>query len=463
MDNKLFLNVLILLLTSDFEHVFGQETRYAVLIDAGSSGSRVRVYKWSANQQSKSLPDIDEVTNLKTEPGMSDYVDKPNELDGHLMPLLAKAKATVPENLQTKTPLYIMATAGMRLLETDAQNQLFNLAHQLFLNKSACPFNYEKQNGRILSGEEEAAFSWITVNYIKNRAFFDKDSSTGNGYGMLEMGGASLQVAFIPSDQILSELFPLTINGNRFSLYTQSYLALGQNYWAQRVREYVAKTEAPVVEKDGYRVVENPCLLTGDSINTTVTGNFTIVRGSSNGAECIPILRDVFARGRAAVCYPAPCPVDSVYQPEISTDMTFYAVSAFAHTSQALKADDNGVLNIKTLNDNAMSTCSKNLTYYLAETNQPYQYGRDDCIIGLYVSMFLTDLGFKEGDSNIIATTKINGENLEWTLGGLLYEMEYLREDGSSARAADSGSSSVMLTKGMMYFLIIFSQIVKYL
>ena len=34
-----------------------------------------------------------------------------------------------------------------------------------FQNNFICPFAFEKSHARVLSGEEEAAFAWTTVNY----------------------------------------------------------------------------------------------------------------------------------------------------------------------------------------------------------------------------------------------------------------------------------------------------------
>lgn len=57
---------------------------------------------------------------------------------------------------------------GLRVLpESDAAN-LMDKIRKILSNKSLNPFVFNPQNVRILSGEEEGVFAWITVNYLKD-------------------------------------------------------------------------------------------------------------------------------------------------------------------------------------------------------------------------------------------------------------------------------------------------------
>lgn len=44
---------------------------------------------------------------------------------------------------------------------------------EVFMNPAENPFKFEEENAHILSGEEEALFAWLTVNYL-NDFFADK-------------------------------------------------------------------------------------------------------------------------------------------------------------------------------------------------------------------------------------------------------------------------------------------------
>ena len=57
-------------------------------------------------------------------------------------------------------------------------------------NKNVVPFGFEDRWARTLSGEEEGAFAWISLNYLNG--FFTTDGV--EEYGVVETGGASSQV-----------------------------------------------------------------------------------------------------------------------------------------------------------------------------------------------------------------------------------------------------------------------------
>lgn len=54
----------------------------------------------------------------------------------------------------------------MRLLLEEKATAVMDKIHKILSDRSKNPFNYELLNTRILSGEEEGAFAWITANYI---------------------------------------------------------------------------------------------------------------------------------------------------------------------------------------------------------------------------------------------------------------------------------------------------------
>ncbi len=88
---------------------------YGVVIDAGSSGSRVRVYAWSPSNDASQIPRIRQTFSFKVVPGISSYKDDLDGLTQHLTDLIEKAKENVPESKYDQTPIYLMATAGKYL------------------------------------------------------------------------------------------------------------------------------------------------------------------------------------------------------------------------------------------------------------------------------------------------------------------------------------------------------------
>ncbi|KAK7929810.1 hypothetical protein WMY93_006205 [Mugilogobius chulae] len=102
---------------------------YGVVVDCGSSGSRVFVYYWPPhNGNPHTLLDIRQMRDkerkavvLKIKPGISTLAKTPTSASDYLQPLLSFAAAHVPKNKHKETPLYILCTAGMRLLSDSEQ------------------------------------------------------------------------------------------------------------------------------------------------------------------------------------------------------------------------------------------------------------------------------------------------------------------------------------------------------
>ena len=133
----------------DINNKSNDEEAYAILIDAGSTGSRMYVYKISLNKWGK----VDEVSDLeqlenplgKVKPGLSSLLDKKDEIASYLEKFIDSAKEIVPEDKWTSTPILVLATAGMRLLPEADQDAIMD---KVSLNTTAkiC----FKQDRRIL-------------------------------------------------------------------------------------------------------------------------------------------------------------------------------------------------------------------------------------------------------------------------------------------------------------------------
>ena len=73
--------------------------------------------------------------------------------------------------------LYNVVFSGMRLLLESRADDIISHIRNILDDVTINPFRHSDRTTRILSGEEEGAFQWITVNYISN--FFKRP---GNGY-----------------------------------------------------------------------------------------------------------------------------------------------------------------------------------------------------------------------------------------------------------------------------------------
>ena len=193
--------------------------KYVIMIDAGSSGSRIHIYKYT---DTKPLPTFDIKSNTeKVKPGLSSFENNPEDAAKSIKDLLLVAQKHVPTEVWSVTPIYLYATAGLRTLSAGTAEEILDVVRAV-LSKSV--FNFENHWARIIPGRDEGMYGWIAANYLSGTLNHGDITST---MGVLEMGGASMQVSFVPHD--LTTVDPddlITVNLGptiKFQLYTHSY------------------------------------------------------------------------------------------------------------------------------------------------------------------------------------------------------------------------------------------------
>lgn len=132
------------------------------MIDAGSTGSRIHVYKF---HNCFAAPTLEHETFEQIKPGLSSYPHDPQKAAESLDSLLDLAVAEIPKELQSCTPLAVKATAGLRLLG-EAQSRAILEAVEKRIN-SKYPFPLPAEDGVIImEGKDEGVYAWITTNYL---------------------------------------------------------------------------------------------------------------------------------------------------------------------------------------------------------------------------------------------------------------------------------------------------------
>ncbi|KAK9791621.1 hypothetical protein WJX73_002786 [Symbiochloris irregularis] len=245
----------------------GTET-YAVVFDAGSTGSRVHIYKFVEDEGEMVLQG-DTFDQLK--PGLSAYPETPDDAAKSLEPLLKLALKTVPENLQKSTKLKLGATAGLRLLK-EGQADAILASVKKYL--AASPFQMDDKTGvTILDGTMEGGFAWLTLNYLLGK-LGQQESET---VAAIDLGGGSVQQAFAISQADAKAapdgyIIQLAGGPQMYNVYVHSYLGFG-----------LMAGRAAVLDWEDTRAA-NPCI-PNDHAGTYEYGGKTYqLAGSSSGA-----------------------------------------------------------------------------------------------------------------------------------------------------------------------------------
>jgi GDA1/CD39 (nucleoside phosphatase) family len=143
-------------------------TRYALMVDAGSTGSRIHVYRF--RMCASGMPRLEYETFHSLQPGLSSYAADPRGAADSLRPLLEAAVAEIPERERTCTPISVKATAGLRLLGEHESREI--VRHVESSLREEWPFTVVGPPGSgkgvgIMDGKDEGVYAWITINYVR--------------------------------------------------------------------------------------------------------------------------------------------------------------------------------------------------------------------------------------------------------------------------------------------------------
>ncbi|CAG9466246.1 unnamed protein product [Pedinophyceae sp. YPF-701] len=200
------------------------EYKYAVVFDAGSTGSRVHTYKFKAGAGAATLDLIsDDYHHVK--PGLSSFADKPKDATTSLEPLMKAALEAVPASLHAQTPVELRATAGLRLLPGGKADAILDAVREYL---RAQPFKFEDDMVSVLDGMDEGAYAWVSLNYLLGRLGKGPEELAAS----IDMGGGSMQMAYAVSDGDADSAPPgyvskLSGGGVTYNVYVHSYLGYG--------------------------------------------------------------------------------------------------------------------------------------------------------------------------------------------------------------------------------------------
>jgi Golgi nucleoside diphosphatase len=130
---------------------------YGLMMDAGSTGSRVHVYRW-VWKDADALPTITDDFFKQVKPGLSALASNAEEAAASLQPLLDFALEVMPPEAVSQTWVRLYATAGLRLLPISVQELLLAATRRRL---AASPFVFENNWVGIADGITEAVDAWV--------------------------------------------------------------------------------------------------------------------------------------------------------------------------------------------------------------------------------------------------------------------------------------------------------------
>ncbi|XP_040206953.1 ectonucleoside triphosphate diphosphohydrolase 6 [Rana temporaria] len=379
-----------------------QDVFYGIMFDAGSTGTRIHVYKFS--QTSSGVPILDHETFKAIKPGLSAYADEPEKCAVGIKELLDIAVSEIPNDLRRTTSLVLKATAGLRLLPGEKAQKLLDTVRDIF---SSSPFLVGKDSVSIMNGTDEGIFAWITVNFLTGSL----TNPSAKLAGMLDLGGGSTQITFYPYDKMTFPNAPpgfitnFQLFNRTYHLYSHSYLGLG--LMSARLEIMGGKEGIPL--QSGEELV-TPCVTPGYMTEFEHAGIAYKVEGEKG-------VTSVYESCYRRVGEMLKGKVNRATEVAV---LFFYSFSYYfdrAEDTHLIDPEIGGFVKVKDFELAAQKEC----TNIEKSGNRPFI-----CMDLCYITHLLQDLGFPK-EKRLKLVKKINDVETSWALGATFYYMNRMQ------------------------------------
>uniref|UniRef100_A0A3B3Y749 nucleoside diphosphate phosphatase n=1 Tax=Poecilia mexicana TaxID=48701 RepID=A0A3B3Y749_9TELE len=379
----------------------GDGLQYGVMFDAGSTGTRVHVFRF--RMENRGFPSLDRETFRAIKPGLSAYADDPQKCSAGIMALLDLARSVVPPSQWTRTPVVLKATAGLRLLPGDKAEQLLDRVRALFRES---PFLSTEDGVSIMDGTDEGISAWITINFLTG-GLQGPDRPT---VGMLDLGGGSTQITFSPRHEKTIQMSPID-DIRSFQMFNRTHTVYTHRYTHRLHTQLKASVCFCVPTAGGSAERVSPCLAPGFSGSWEHADIVYILKGQKEGEPvyeaCLNKVQKVLYRKLSAV-------------PE-AADIDFYAFSFYYDRAVNLQAIDEatgGTIRVSDYGQAAERVCR----------GPPHLQNPFLCLDLVYISVLLQELGFPAHKQLRLART-VRQVEASWALGAAFQHLEALRRD----------------------------------
>jgi Golgi nucleoside diphosphatase len=203
------------------------ESDLAIVIDAGSTGSRLYIYQ--IEDPKNPITTVKTLFNNQVSPGISTSINDIRATNEHLATLFNPAQRFCYQQKLNcaDAPIHFLSTGGVRLERRSKQQQLFQIVRNWIDDFSIFRQVLEV---RTISGEEEALLGWMSA--------YDKQSRSNQTVGAyFELGGASMQYAYMVEDPEKANA-SISYPNRKIHLNVGSWLGFGLNEATKRVVNY---------------------------------------------------------------------------------------------------------------------------------------------------------------------------------------------------------------------------------
>ncbi|XP_015244645.1 PREDICTED: ectonucleoside triphosphate diphosphohydrolase 4 isoform X2 [Cyprinodon variegatus] len=442
---------------------------YGLVVDCGSSGSRVFVYCWPRhNGNPRELLDIRQMRDqnrkpvvMKIKPGIAELAKTPEKASDYIDPLLSFAAKHVPKHKHQETPLYILCTAGMRILPESQQEAILeDLRTDIPVHFN---FLFSDSHVEVISGKQEGVYAWIGINYVLGR--FNHEHKDGEAVvevhvpgsdqqealmrkrtaGVLDMGGVSTQIAYeVPKTEEVAKNLLAEFNlgcdahvtDHVYRVYVSTFLGFGGNAARQRYEESLIRNTAARNKLLGEHVGEtaespllDPCLPSDLQDEIGPPTQRLHLRGTGDFDECRQILQPFLNRTNDTQTS-----LSGIYQPAIDySNSQFYGFSEFYYCMEDVLRMG-GDYNASKYAQAAKGYCAtqwktlkERFDSGLYASHADFHRLKYQCFKSAWTYEVLhTGFSFPTTYKNLKTALLVYDKEVQWTLGAILYRTRFL-------------------------------------
>ncbi|XP_010917046.1 probable apyrase 6 [Elaeis guineensis] len=395
--------------------------RFGIVIDAGSSGTRIHVFGF--NGESGMIPSIDwgSTAVMRVTPGLSAFSGEPERARASLAELLEFAKGRVAKDQWGKTDVRLMATAGLRMLPVEVRDSILESCRMVLRSSG---FRFQDDWASVIPGSDEGIYAWVAANYALNTLGGDPQKTTG----IIELGGASAQVTFVSNEALPAEfLHVLKFGETTYNLYSNSFLHYGQNA-AHESLQKLLRSRSPKASAESVQegLLIDPCSPKGYSyvgepadVPNSKLEHQPIGQAGGNFSACRSAASMLLQKEKENCLYQK-CHMGSTFIPKLQG--SFVATENFFFTTKFF-----GLSPTSSLSDLMLAGeqfCGEDWSklkekYHTLAEEDLSRY----CFSSAYIVALLHDsLGITLDDRRIEFANQVGNIQVEWALGAFIMQ-----------------------------------------
>ncbi|KFO53072.1 Ectonucleoside triphosphate diphosphohydrolase 4, partial [Corvus brachyrhynchos] len=406
---------------------------------------------------------------MKIKPGISEFAGSPDKVSDYISPLLSFAAEHVPRSKHKETPLYILCTAGMRILPESQQKAI--LEDLLTDIPVHFDFLFSDSHAEVISGKQEGVYAWIGINFVLGRFEHTDDEDEAmvevqipgserrdpifrkRTVGILDMGGVSTQIAYevpqsvsVASPQqeevaknLLAE-FNLGCDAHQtehvYRVYVATFLGFGGNAARQRYEDSLFSStllsNRLLGRQSGLSPDSpflDPCLPLDARDERRQRGLTLHLRGTGDFQLCRELLRPLLNRTNGTRSS-----LNGVFQPPVRfQDSEFYGFSEFYYcTEDVLRMG--GDYSAARFTRAAKEYCATRWSVLRQRFERGLYASHADlhrlkfqCFKSAWMfEVFHRGFSFPESYGSLKTALQVYDKEVQWTLGAILYRTRFL-------------------------------------